>query len=525
MNILFIMYDQLRFDYLGCAGHPHLKTPNFDRVASMGLRFTNAYIQSPICGASRMSTYTGRYVSSHGAQWNNVPLRVGEVTLGDHLRQIGMDCWLIGKTHMKADARGMERLGLKPDSVIGARQAECGFDVWLRDDGLWGQGPDGFYDNKRSPYNEYLKSRGYVAENPWANHANAGVKDGEIVSGWLFDNADQPANIREEDSETPWLTSEAIRFLDQATGPWCAHLSYVKPHWPYIVPAPYHDMYGPEHIVDPVRSDRERDTDHPLLGAYQNARVARSFSRDHVREHVIPAYMGLIKQLDDNLGRLFKWMDDTGLSENTIIAFTSDHGDYMGDHWLGDKDFYHDCAAKVPLILADPRREADSTRGTVSPALTEMIDLAPTFMTAMGCTPKPHVVEGRDLTPILHARDGFYRRYAISEHDYSSFEMARALDVPQQEAFTKMIFDGRWKYIHCEGFDPILFDLETDPGEVCDHGRSDSPEHVAVRARMRDALLSWALRHHSRVTATPEVLAGQSKATETGILIGFWDAV
>ena len=86
MNILFIMYDQLRFDYLSCAGHPHLHTPNFDRVAGMGVRFTNAYVQSPICGGSRMCFYTGRYASSHGAQWNGFPLRVGEMTMGDHLR-------------------------------------------------------------------------------------------------------------------------------------------------------------------------------------------------------------------------------------------------------------------------------------------------------------------------------------------------------------------------------------------------------------------------------------------------------
>ncbi len=113
----------------------------------------------------------------------------------------------------------------------------------------------------------------------------------------------------------------------QEDAPWMCQLSYIKPHWPYIVPAPYHAMYGPEHIIDPIRSNAERDTEHPLLRAYQNARVCRSFSRDHVRTHVIPAYMGLIKQLDDNLGRLFVWMDERGPSEYTIIAFTSDHGD------------------------------------------------------------------------------------------------------------------------------------------------------------------------------------------------------
>ena len=233
------MYDQLRFDYLSCAGHPHLKTPNFDKIAQRGVRFTNTYVQSPICGASRMSFYTGRYTSSHGAEWNGYPLRVGEQTLGDHLRKLGMQCWLVGKTHMKADAEGMERLGLTPDTIIGARQAECGFDVWIRDDGLWGEGPDGFYDQKRSPYNEYLKSEGYDAHNPWADFANSGIDNGEKATGWFFNNADKPANIKERDSETPWLTNQAIDFMKNQTGAWLAHISYIKPHWPYIVPAPY----------------------------------------------------------------------------------------------------------------------------------------------------------------------------------------------------------------------------------------------------------------------------------------------
>ena len=120
-----------------------------------------------------MSFYTGRYVSSHGAAWNNFPLKVGEMTLGDHLRKLGVDSWLIGKTHMKADAEGMERLGISRDSVIGARVEECGFDVYLRDDGLHSQGPAGFYDERRSPYNAYLKARGYAGENPWHDYANA----------------------------------------------------------------------------------------------------------------------------------------------------------------------------------------------------------------------------------------------------------------------------------------------------------------------------------------------------------------
>ncbi len=522
-NVLWIMADQLRFDYLSCYGHPHLHTPHIDALARRGVQFTNTYVQSPVCGPSRMSAYTGRYVRSHGSTWNGMPLRVGEPTLGDHLREAGARAVLVGKTHMIADREGMAWLGIDPTSEIGVRRSECGFDAFERDDGLH---PDSARQNW-SAYDDYLVDLGYKSDNPWEDFANSGVdENGDLLSAWLLKNSRMPANVPEEHSETAYMTNRAIAFMDKAMQgerPWLCHLSYIKPHWPYIVPAPYHDMYGAEHIIDPIRSDAEKNTDHPLLRAYQNARVCRSFSRDHVRTHVIPAYMGLIKQLDDNLGRLFAWMDEKGLSENTIIAFTSDHGDYMGDHWMGDKDFYHEVAVKVPLIIADPRPAADTTRGTTSSELTEMIDLVPTFMDAIGCAAKPHIIEGRNLTPLLHGTDGFSRKYAISEHDYSSFEMAKALNVPQEDARTVMIFDGRWKYIRCEGFDPILFDLQTDPSELCDIGRSQEADHIDIRTRMEKALLSWSMQHHTRITATADVLKRQGNAAATGILIGFWD--
>ncbi len=118
-NILFIMCDQLRWDYLSCAGHKALHTPNIDALAARGVRFTRAYVQSPVCGPSRMSFYTGRYMRSHGANWNRFPLRVGEPTLGTHLQALGVRNVLVGKTHMQADTEGMARLGVDPKSVIG----------------------------------------------------------------------------------------------------------------------------------------------------------------------------------------------------------------------------------------------------------------------------------------------------------------------------------------------------------------------------------------------------------------------
>ena len=518
MNILFVMYDQLRFDYLSCAGHPHLHTPNFDRVAAMGVRFTRAYAQSPVCGGSRMCFYTGRYASSHGAHWNGMPLRVGELTLGDHLRKAGMECWLIGKTHMRADAEGMARLGLSPDSVIGARQAECGFDVWIRDDGLWGKGPDGNYDPRRSPYNEYLKSKGYPGENPWADFANAGVEDGQIASGWMMGNADKPANIREEDSETPWLTSRAIDFIDAQDGPWCAHLSYIKPHWPYIVPAPYHDMFGPNHVPAAVRHAAEREDPHPVYGAYMQNKIAQAFQREEVRQKVIPAYMGLIKQCDDQLGRLLDHLESTGRLGETMIVLTSDHGDYLGDHWLGEKDLFHDPSVRLPMIVYDPRPEADGTRGTTCDAMVEAIDLAATFVEAAGGTVPDHIIEGRSLLPWLRGETPDWRDYVISEYDYSATPQCVRLGLEPRDARLFMVFDGRYKLMHAEGgFRPMLFDLETDPDEFHDLARAGS--HQAEIDRLYGHLAQWGRRMSQRVTMSEDdIKAMRGRSMRKGIL-------
>jgi len=525
-NILFIMFDQLRWDYLSCAGHPSLQTPHIDALAAKGVRFSRAYVQSPVCGASRMSFYTGRYVQSHGAAWNQIPLKVGEMTLGDHLRPLGMGCWLVGKTHMKADAQGMARLGLAADTVIGARVAECGFDIFERDDGMRPEGPDGMYDPDGAlAYNDYLRSLGYESENPWHDFANSGVTDeGELASGWLLQHASMPANIAEEHSETPYMTGRGIDFIEQAgDAPWLCHLSYIKPHWPYIVPAPYHAMYGHNQVLPAVKSPDERVDPHPIYNAFMTNPIGRAFGRDEVREGVIPAYIGLIKQCDDQMGRLFAYLKETGRMDDTMIVFTSDHGDYLGDHWLGEKDLFHDCSAKVPLIVYDPSPEADATRGTVCDELVESIDLAATFVEAAGGGVPGHILEGRSLLPFLLGETPGWREFAVSEYDYSSTPMAARLGVSVEDARLFMIADKRWKFMHAEGgFRPMLFDLEADPDELIDLGAS--AEHGEIIAMMYERLGVWSRRASQRTTVSAdEILARRTGVPRTGVILGVVD--
>ncbi len=522
-NVLWIMCDQLRWDYLGCTGHSSLKTPNIDALAARGVRFSNTYVQSPICGPSRMSFYTGRYMRSHGSHWNGWPLRVGEPTLGDHLKKIGVRNVLVGKTHMAPDLEGMKNLGIAPDSIIGVHVTECGFEPYERDDGLHPSG------RPRPAYDAYLHERGYNADNPWEHWANSGeAPDGTLQNGWLLVHADKPARVPQEHSETPYMTHRAMDFITEAEAdgrPWCLHLSYIKPHWPYIAPEPYASLYSPADVQPAIRSQAERDNAHPVFAAYMDMRYSKNMSRDEARDKVIPAYMGLIKQIDDQIGVLMRFLESRGLLDTTMIVFTSDHGDYLGDHWMGEKDLFHDQSAKIPLIVADPSPAADATRGTVSDALVEAIDLAPTFVEYFGGKPPRHILEGRSLLPLLRGeKPPHWRQVVFSEYDYSMQDVRLKLNQPIERCRLFMVFDGRWKYIHASGFRPMLYDLAGDPQELTDRGTD--PACADVIARLQAVLFDWALHPNGHITISNERIAAfadQQLQVKGGILIGIWD--
>lgn len=361
-NVLYIMCDQLRRDYLSCYGHPYLHTPNIDRLAAEGVRFARAYTQGTICGPSRMSSYTGRYVSSHQVAWNAVPLPLEELTLGDYLRAAGVRTALVGKTHATANLEGMRRLGIDPASARGAALAEAGFEPYDRNDGVYPDDP-AFADKRESaPYTHYLRRLGFTGDNPWHDWANSAAgADGEILSGWRMRHAGLPTRLPEAHSETAYTTRRAMDFIDeQGERPWCLHLSYIKPHWPYIAPAPYHALYRADQVLPALRAAPGEESDHPVYRAFREHRESLNFSREDVRRQVIPTYMGLIRQVDDQLGRLFQHMRASGRWDDTLIVFTSDHGDFLGDHGLGEKEFLLESAVGVPLLIRDPRPEADA---------------------------------------------------------------------------------------------------------------------------------------------------------------------
>jgi arylsulfatase A-like enzyme len=520
-NILWIMADQLRWDYLSCYGHPTLQTPTMDSLAARGVRFDNAYVNATVCGPSRMSYYTGRYMSSHGSTWNGVPLRVGEPTLGDYLRPQGYRVALVGKTHMTTDKPGMDRLGVSRDTIEGVFAAEAGFEPYVRDDGLH---PDKLADPDLE-YNRYLRDLGYDGSNPWHTAANAGKgAEGDVLSGWYMRNAAEPAVVADEHSETAFMTDRAMDFIRE-TGeqPWLLHLSYIKPHWPYIVSAPYHNMYSAGDVIPPNRSESEKRDPHPVYEAYLHYPESESFSRDEIRDTVVPIYMGLIKQMDDHLARLMTFLEGEELFDDTIIVMSSDHGDYLGDHWLGEKELFHQESVRVPLIIVDPSPEADATRGTSIEDNVQAIDLVPTFAEIAGVDVdgQNHVLEGKSLLPLLHGA-GSGHEVIISELDYGHRAAGVRLDRTPAECRAYMVMSDAWKYVYYEGYREQLFDRVNDPKELSDLGRSDA--HADIRDAYRDLLFKWSRNRRMRITQ-PEGQILQRRIggpKSVGVIIGEW---
>lgn len=515
-NVLFIMADQLRADHLGCYGHPYLRTANLDALAAKGLRFSRAFVNSGVCGPSRMSYYTGRYPSSHGAAWNRVPLSINEVTLGEYLAGQGRELALAGKTHVMPDHAGLQRLALDGGSALGSLLTRGHFTELDRYDGHHEPGAE-------SGYPAYLRAHGYESADPWTDFVISGLDaQGHVASGWNMRNVHLPARVAEPHSETAYMTDQALTFMRRmGQAPWVLHLSYVKPHWPYMAPAPYHQRYTYDQCLPVLRTQAERDNEHPVLHAYRQQEESLSMSREEAPRLVRPAYQGLIHQLDDHLGRLFDYMDGAGLMRNTLIVFTADHGEFLGDHWLGEKELFFDCVQQVPFIVMDPSATADVTRGQVSDALVESVDVLPTVLQALNLPVASHRVEGRALQPVLHGNDGEWREAVFSELDYSYRHARQLLGHSVQQSRAWSVRTDRWRYVHWQAAPEQLFDLHADPHQFQDLGLSSA--HEGVREAMRSRLLQWQMRAKRRVTVSDEAVEKATNAHKrAGVFFGQW---
>jgi len=515
-NVLFVMCDQLRRDHLSCYGG-RVHTPHLDALAARGVRFDHAYVQAGVCGPSRMSYYTGRYVGSHGATWNRVPLSASEHTLGDYLRAAGRCATLAGKTHVMPDDEALARFGIDDVSARGALLREGGFVAIDRYDGHLPPGPE-------SGYADYLRRHGYAGADPWNEHV-VSMQDGDtIVSGWQMRNVHLPARVRDEHSESAYMSDLAIDWIrGQGETPWVLHLSYVKPHWPYVAPAPWHARYRGADTGAILRGPQDGTLDeHPVVHAYRTHDECVSFGQADVARHVRPAYMGLCAQLDHHFGRVLGALEAAGRMRDTLIVFTTDHGEFMGDRGLGEKELFYDEILRVPFIVYDPSPRADATRGAVESRFVESVDVVPTILDALGLPAPSHRLEGRSLLPLVRgAMAPGWRDAVFAELDYGFRRARTVLGRGVRDCHAWMVRTWRWKYVHWQGMRPQLFDLDADPSELKDLGASAGYGDVVteMRARLFDAFAA----SKRRTTVSDAEIARRTDAHRRhGIHIGIW---
>jgi arylsulfatase A-like enzyme len=302
-----------------------------------------------------------------------------------------------------------------------------------------------------------------------------------------------PARVQERHSETAYTTDQAIAFMRrQGSRPWVLHLSYVKPHWPYMAPAPYHALYRADQCLPAQRRASELEGAHPAVAAYREHEESRNFARRGGRAPRAASLQGLVRQLDDHLGRLFEAMGSMGRLDDTLVIFCADHGDFLGDHWLGEKELFWDTVQRVPFIVADPRPEADATRGARRRALRRVRgrgahrarDAGPARARPPRGGPQPAAPAARGVPA--------WRDFVYSELDYA-FKGARlTLGRSPQECRAFSIRTREHRYVNWLDLPEQLWDLRADPEQFEDLGREASAEDV--RRALRDRLLDFLAR-------------------------------
>jgi choline-sulfatase len=416
-NLLFIMSDEHNKRVLGCYGHTMIKTPNLDALAARGTRFTSAYTNCPICVPARAAFATGQYVNQI-RYWDNAIAYDGKIpTWGHRLMAQGHHVASIGKLHyLDSDAK---RNGF--DEEILPLHIVNGVGDLL---GL---------------IREELPRR--------SGSANLGPEAGRGESEYTkYD--------REIAAETArWLKNKAPQLKSK---PWALYVGFVSPHFPLIAPPQFYDLYPEDAVPWPDMYALHERPQHPFIDAMRKCLCYdEAFDAPMVRR-AISAYFGLTSFLDDNVGKILRALEETGLMENTRIVYSSDHGDNLGTRGMWGKSTMYEESAGIPMILAGP----DVPGGKVCDTPVMLADGFQTFIHALGAKPdaQDKGLPGHSLIDI--AQGHVPLRTILSE-----YHAAGAVS----GAF--MIRHGKWKYIHYVVLPPMLFDLDADPHERNDLGR------------------------------------------------------
>jgi arylsulfatase A-like enzyme len=488
-NALLIVVDQWRADCMPYLGTPHLRTPNLDRLCRAGVTFRNHVTTTVPCGPARASLLTGLYQMNHRAVQNTIPLDARHATLPKALRAAGYDPALIGYTTTTPDPR--------TTSAADPRFLSLG-------DHMDGFRTVGAFEPNMDGYFGWLAQQGFALpprrEDIWLPEGEDAVPGATRL----------PARIPATLSDTAFFTEKALTYLKGRNGrPFFLHLGYYRPHPPFIAPAPYHAMYRAEDMPNPVRAATPEleSEQHPLLDFYLRKTEQRKFfegaagdaaamSDAEVRQ-MRATYYGMMTEIDDALGRVFAYLDETGQWDDTLIIFTSDHGEQLGDHHLLGKVGYFDESFRIPLVIKDP--DAGATAGHIDAAPTESIDVMPTILEWLGGE-VPRAVDGASLLPLVHGRrPADWRTELHYEYDFRDIHYSQAesdLGLHMDASSLCVVQDDHYKYVHFAALPPLFFDLREDPGQF--RNLAADPAHAALVRDYAQKALSWRLRYADR---------------------------
>ncbi|MDA0746281.1 MAG: sulfatase-like hydrolase/transferase [bacterium] len=420
-----------------------------------------------------MCIFTSRYLCSTRAVDNQTPLIDAHENLAIALREGGYEPGLMGYNDYAVDPRT-----LPPEDprthTLSYDNFLPGLDVLL----------DHEYDSRA--YFEMLREKGYPEErlNHKAIHTPNIPPEGPGDHLPLF----FPAQYKTEDSECRFMTNTAIEYIqDQSQTGWVLSLNYIKPHPPSICSSPYHAMYNPADMPSPNRNPQELASEHPYLEyIHQNPRLV---SERDLRE-TQANYYGMISELDASLGLLFQAIKDAGQWDRTLIIFSADHGEYLGDHYLSGKGSIFDEAMHVPLIIRDPSSEANTTRGQQLDLFAESIDLAPTILQYLNL-PIPDRFQGRSLLGHIRGHSNVQSKSEVYyEKDFRSATRSHP-DWHPDRCLLWILRTAQYKYVQFaeESIPPLLFDLHNDPGEH--HNLATDSTHTAIVLSCCQKLLRW----------------------------------
>jgi arylsulfatase len=467
-NILFIMTDQQRWDCVGANGNKIIKTPNLDRLAARGANFTHAFVASPVCVPSRVSFFTGRYAHSHHNRVNYTPLDRREVLMQPRLKEVGYRTGVVGKLHYYPPTReeairtGFDAVELHDGSSI--------TDLWS-DYVKWQRANDPQkLKNYRALANDIAPGK-----NPFRSMLDAKYTD------------------------TAWTGERSRAILkDLAAGaePFFFYVSFWKPHSPYEVAAPYDSMYDGVQIPIPETVSLETTKNLPLPVQKLAMRGGLpDLNREQV-EWAYRSYYATITHVDREIGELLDALEATGKADNTIIVFSSDHGDQLFEHTITGKNCFFDSSVRVPFMVSWPGR---IKTGQVHDELIETVDLLPTLFELVDI-PEPREVQGRSFAPLVADVGRAYEPHAevFSENIIPEVITGRKMQMEYEKGKgvagirhpdAKMVRTERWKYCYYPDGYAELYDLRVDPLEKSNRAGQAGVKEVEMDLRTR--LLNW----------------------------------